>query len=224
MGARNLDAALPLALSASRSAPSSSSSCGLEPSSGIVAHHANRSAPAAAIWATMRQSDNSGRASGSGSIAVAGAQVASTPSVSRAVFLSHTSRCRTMRKWPTPTAATGPTCNGGASRGAAQSASMLTGRALACAGTPAPTPKQISRTAALPLNAIYSTAHEAPGWATARPHVSLQNRTGASWKSSAARAPAESQGGSRRPHGTAGSLAYQRPQPDEESRTSLGPP
>ena len=33
------------------------------------------------------------RASGSGRIAVAGAKVASTPSVSRAVFLSHTSRC-----------------------------------------------------------------------------------------------------------------------------------
>ena len=32
-----------------------------------------------------------------GSTAVAGAQVASTPRVSRAVFLSHTSRCRTMR-------------------------------------------------------------------------------------------------------------------------------
>ena len=32
-----------------------------------------------------------------GSTAVAGAQVASTPSVLRAVFLSHTSRCRTMR-------------------------------------------------------------------------------------------------------------------------------
>ena len=40
------------------------------------------------------------RASGSGSTAVAGAQVASTPSDPRAVFLSHTSRCRTMRKWP----------------------------------------------------------------------------------------------------------------------------
>jgi len=62
------------------------------------------------------------RASGSGGTAVAGAQVASTPSVSRAVFLSQTSRCRTMRKWPTPTTATGPTCNKGASGGAAQSA------------------------------------------------------------------------------------------------------
>ena len=37
-------------------------------------------------------SDNE-RASGNGSIAVAGAQVARTPSVSRAVFHSHTSRC-----------------------------------------------------------------------------------------------------------------------------------
>ena len=46
----------------------------------------------------MRQSDNAERASGSGCIAVAGAQVASTPSVPREVFLSHTSRCRTMRK------------------------------------------------------------------------------------------------------------------------------
>ena len=63
------------------------------------------------------------RASGSGSTAVAGAQVASTPSVSRAVFLSHTSRCHTMRKWPTPTTATGPTCNERASGDAAQSAS-----------------------------------------------------------------------------------------------------
>ena len=62
----------------------------------------------------------------SGSITVAGAQVASTPSVSRAVFFSHTSRCRTMHKCSTPTAATGPTCNEGASGGAAQSASMLT--------------------------------------------------------------------------------------------------
>ena len=59
-----------------------------------------------------------------GSIAVAGAQVASAPSVSRAVFLSHTSRCGTMRKWPTPTDATGPTCNEGASGGTAQSASI----------------------------------------------------------------------------------------------------
>ena len=33
---------------------------------------------------------------GSGSIAVAGAQVASTASVSRAVFLSHTNSCPTM--------------------------------------------------------------------------------------------------------------------------------
>ena len=69
----------------------------------------------------MRQSE---RASGSGSIAVAGAQVSSTPSVSRPVFLYHTSRCRTMRKWPTPTTATGPTCNEGASGGDAQSASV----------------------------------------------------------------------------------------------------
>ena len=37
-------------------------------------------------------SDNE-RASGNGSIAVAGTQVASAPRVSRAVFLSHTSRC-----------------------------------------------------------------------------------------------------------------------------------
>ena len=73
----------------------------------------------------MRQSDNSGRASGSGSIAVAGAQVSSTPSVSRAVSLYHTSRCRTMCKWPRPTTATGPTCNEDFSGGAALSASMI---------------------------------------------------------------------------------------------------
>ena len=36
-----------------------------------------------------------------------------------------------MRKWPTPTTATGPTCNEGASGGAAQSASMLIFSALA---------------------------------------------------------------------------------------------
>jgi len=47
------------------------------------------------------------RPSGSGSTVVAGAPVQSTPSVPRAVFLSHTSRCLTMRKWPTPTTATG---------------------------------------------------------------------------------------------------------------------
>ena len=58
-----------------------------------------------------------------GSIAVAGAQVASTSGVSREVPLSHTSRCGTMRKWPELTTATGPTCNEGASGGAAQSAS-----------------------------------------------------------------------------------------------------
>jgi len=73
----------------------------------------------------MRQSDNSGRASGSGSIAVAGAQVSSTPSVSRAVSLYHTSRCRTMCKWPRPTTATGPTCNEDFFGGAALSASMI---------------------------------------------------------------------------------------------------
>ena len=38
------------------------------------------------------------RARGSGSITVSGAGVASTPSVSSAVFLFHTSRCRTIRK------------------------------------------------------------------------------------------------------------------------------
>ena len=45
----------------------------------------------------MRQRENAERANGYGSIAIAGAQDASTPSVSRAAFLSHTGRCRTMR-------------------------------------------------------------------------------------------------------------------------------
>ena len=71
----------------------------------------------------MRHSGSAIRASTS--IAVAGAQVSSTPSVSRAVLLSHTSRFRTMRQWPTPTAATGPTCNKGASGGAAQTVQNL---------------------------------------------------------------------------------------------------
>ena len=48
--------------------------------------------PKLAMCATMRQSGNAERASGSGSIAVAGAKVASTPSVSSAVSLSHISR------------------------------------------------------------------------------------------------------------------------------------
>ena len=47
---------LPVALSAHRSAPSFDSSCGLGNSSGIVAHHENRSAPAAMSQRSSRRS------------------------------------------------------------------------------------------------------------------------------------------------------------------------